>query len=209
MIRNFGPVIFFCTAIIGLLILYECKKSSRSRQSDKDGFWKREARANTVRRKDITFLNYITIPMDSLPFVNTDDDELLEYHDKITSLSHKKILNLTGYSNTDLKEQYGVANLSALSEYDDNYSTLVNIISRWGMRLITLNYINEAVTVLEYGISIGTDVSRNYYLLADIYRKRGKPEKIDLLIESASGINSIMKSSIIDKLNEMRHMQAK
>ena len=206
MIRNFGPVIFFCTMIIGILILYECKKASRIRQSDKDGFWQREARANTVRRKDITFLNYIKIPVDSLPFIDTEDDEIIEYHNLITSLSKKKILNLTGYSNTDLKEQYGVANLSVLSEYDDNYSTLVNTISRWGMRLIALNFINEAVTVLEYGISIGTDVSRNYYSLANIYKSRNEYDKIDSLIEHANNINSIMKTSIIDKLNEIRHM---
>lgn len=206
MLGNFGPVIVLCTLIIGLLVLYECKKNAQATQAEKDSFWAREARANTVRKKDITSLNYINIPMDTLPFLETDDDELLEYQDKISSLANKKILNLTGYTNTELKEQYGVANLTVLSDYDDNYSTLVNTITRWGARLLALNYVKEATNVLEFGISVGTDVSRNYYLLADLYKKSGEAEKITYLIECASGINSIMKASIIEKLNEMYRM---
>lgn len=206
MLGNFGPVIVLCTLIIGLLVLYECKKNAQATQAEKDSFWAREARANTVRKKDITSLNYINIPMDTLPFLETDDDELLEYQDKISSLANKKILNLTGYTNTELKEQYGVANLTVLSDYDDNYSTLVNTITRWGARLLALNYVKEATNVLEYGISVGTDVSRNYYLLAGLYQKEGSPEKITHLIECANDINSIMKASIIEKLNEMYRM---
>lgn len=204
MIRNFGPVIFFCTVIIGLLILYECKKSARRKNNAEVSYWEREARANTVRRKDITGLNYIQIPLDSLPIDTEDDDELMEYYNTIRKLSNRKILNLTGFSNTDLKEQYGVANLTALSEYDENYTTLVNIISRWGYRLIALNQIEDATTILEYGISIGTDVSKNYYLLADIYKKQNMLSKIDDLLTSAASINSIMKDSIIKKLNEIK-----
>lgn len=204
MFENFGPVIVFCSIIIGALVLYESKKHERKSKAAKDSFWAREAKANTVRRKDITFLNYITIPVDSLPFIDTDDDEILEYHATIRTLCDKKILNLTGMTNTDLKEQYGVANLTALTEYDDNYTTLVNTITRWGTRLLALDYVNEAVTVLEYGITIGTDASRNYYMLADIYRNGGNIDKIDTLIEKASTINSLMKDSIIKKLNEMK-----
>ena len=115
-----------------------------------------------------------------------------------------KILNLTGITNTELKEQYGVANLTILSDYDNNYTTLVNTIARWGARLIDLEYNDEAVTVLEYGLSIGTDVSRNYLILADIYRKKGETDKIDALITRASTLKSLMKNSILSKLNEVR-----
>ena len=115
-----------------------------------------------------------------------------------------KILNLTGITNTELKEQYGVANLTVLTDYDNNYTTLVNTIARWGARLIDLEYNDEAVTVLEYGLSIGTDVSRNYLILADIYRKKGETDKIDALITRASTLKSLMKNSILSKLNEVR-----
>lgn len=203
MLKNFGWVILFCTIIIGLLILYECKKHSRKSDSAKASFWAREARANTVRRKDISNLNYINIPDSVIPS-DTSDDEINEYRTTLLNLRTRKILNLSGLTNTDLKEKYGVANLSALSEYDENYITLVNIIARCGARLIELGNTSLAVTILEYGISIGTDVSRNYYMLAELYRKDNNISGIDSLIESADKLDSIMKAPILSKLNEIK-----
>ena len=99
-----------------MLILYECKKHSRKSDSAKASFWAREARANTVRRKDISNLNYINIPDSVIPS-DISDDEINEYRTTLLNLQARKILNLSGLTNTDLKEKYGVANLSALSEY--------------------------------------------------------------------------------------------
>lgn len=204
MFENFGLILFFGTAIIGAFIIFGFKKSSRDNSQRKESFWDRERRANVSRRKDISSLNYISIPLNQLPFIDTDDDEILEYHKSINRLATMKILNLTGITNTELKEQYGVANLTELTDYDNNYTTLVNTIARWGARLIELEYIDEAVTVLEYGLSVGTDVSRNYLLLADIYRTRGEYDRIDALITRATTLKSLMKNSILTKLNEIR-----
>lgn len=203
MFENFGLILFFGTAIIGAFMIFGFKKSSRDNSQRKESFWDRERRANVSRRKDISSLNYISIPLNQLPFIDTDDDEILEYHKSINRLATMKILNLTGITNTELKEQYGVANLTELTDYDNNYTTLVNTIARWGARLIELEYIDEAVTVLEYGLSVGTDVSRNYLLLADIYRTRGEYDRIDALITRATTLKSLMKNSILTKLNEI------
>ena len=170
-----------------MLILYECKKHSRKSDSAKASFWAREARANTVRRKDISNLNYINIPDSVIPS-DISDDEINEYRTTLLNLQARKILNLSGLTNTDLKEKYGVANLSALSEYDENYITLVNIITRCGARLIEIGNCSLAAVILEYGISIGTDVSRNYYMLAELYRKDNNITGINSLIESADKI---------------------
>ena len=110
MFKNFGWVILFCTIIIGMLILYECKKHSRKSDSAKASFWAREARANTVRRKDISNLNYINIPDSVIPS-DISDDEINEYRTTLLNLQARKILNLSGLTNTDLKEKYGVANV--------------------------------------------------------------------------------------------------
>ena len=204
MFENFGLILFFGTAILGAFMIFGFKKSSRDNNQRKESFWDRERRANVSRRKDISSLNYISIPLNQLPFVDTDDDEILEYHRSINRLATMKILNLTGITNTELKERYGVANLTELTDYDNNYTTLVNTIARWGARLIELDYIDEAVTILEYGLSVGTDVSRNYLLLADIYRTRGEYDRIDALITRATTLKSLMKNSILTKLNEIR-----
>lgn len=202
--KRLGPPIFFSVLILCFEIFYHRKKSDRDNARKKQAFWDREAEANTVRRKDLTFLNYIGIPLDSLPMNDTGDDEIREYQDTVSKLSGKRILNLGGMTNTDLKMEYGAANLTELTEYDNNYITLVNILAKWGSRLIELGLNDDAVTVLEYGISIGTDVSRNYYLLAAEYSRRGQVEKIDALTESAERLESIMKEPILRKLKEMR-----
>ncbi len=201
---RFGPIIVLCTIIIGFVIFYERKKSDRAHSENSRKFWEREEQSNFTRKKDISFLNYISIPLDTLPMSPVSDDEITEYQQQITQLSQVKILNLSGYTNTDLKLEYGVANLTILTEYDNNYNTLVNTLVRWGSRLFELNMETEAVTVLEYGISIGTDVSRNFYLLADYYQKDNRPSEIDRLIAQADTITSIMKPSILKKLNEIR-----
>ncbi len=203
-LRRIGPPIFFCVLILCFEIYYHRKKDDRRRERAKQQFWDREAEANTVRRKDLTFLNYLNIPLDSLPMSDTGDDEISEYQDTVRRLSGKRILNLNGLSNTDLKMEYGAANLPDLTEYDNNYITLVNILAKWGARLIELERYDDAVTVLEYGISIKSDVSRNFYLLADEYRRRNEPDKIDALTEAAGQLESIMKKPILQKLAEIR-----
>ncbi|MBD5156952.1 MAG: hypothetical protein HDT13_04895 [Butyrivibrio sp.] len=203
-LRRIGPPIFFCILILCFEIYYHRKKDDRRRANAKQQFWDREAEANTVRRKDLTFLNYMNIPLDSLPMQDTGDDEITDYQDTVRKLSGKRILNLGGFTNTDLKMEYGAANLPELTEYDNNYTTLVNILAKWGARLIELELYDDAVTVLEYGISIKSDVSRNFYLLADEYRRRRQPDKIDTLIEAAEKLESIMQKPILQKLAEIR-----
>lgn len=197
-------VIIGITVVLGALIFYESKKSSYQRDKSEREFWDRESQANATRRKDISYLNYIEIPVDKLPLSSCDDEEITEYQNTIKGLASAKILNLSGMTNTDIKLEYGVANLTILSEYDNNYTTTINTLTRWGARLFELNMNEDAVTVLEYAISIGSDISRNYYMLADYYRKNNRPEEIDRLITSAESISSIMGNSIITKLNEIR-----
>lgn len=197
-------VIIGITIIIGALIFYETKKSNYQRDKSEREFWDRESQANSTRRKDISYLNYIEIPLDTLPLSSCEDEEITEYQNTIKTMASKKVLNLSGKSNTDIKMEYGVANLPILSEYDNNYTTTINTLTRWGSRLFELNLNEDAITVLEFGISIGSDISRNYYMLADYYRKNNQPEEIDRLITIAEGITSIMGKSIVTKLNEIR-----
>ncbi|MCI6165667.1 MAG: hypothetical protein MR675_10860 [Lachnospira sp.] len=166
----------------------------------------KERESNSVRKKDISSLEYINIP-DTLPYLNTpreslndSNPEIAKYINKINSLKDSKILNLTGISNTDLKMQYGPANLATLSEYDDNYTELVRTIAELTHKLIEINEPDNARPWLEYSISINTDIKSCYTDLADIYILAERPEKVRDLISKARHLNSINKSVIIDNL---------
>ena len=63
--------------------------------------------------------------------------------------------------------------------------------------------ITEAKSLLEYGVSIGTDSKRNYLMLASIYKEEGHSEKIPLLMESAKKMDSLLKDSILSSLEAM------
>ena len=128
--HSIGLCILIGVIILCLEILYHRKKDERESKNARKRFWEKEAEANSVRKKDITFLNYIDIPLESLPFIHTDDDELNEYQNIVKDLAGKRILNLGGISNTDLKLEYGPANLPELMQYDDNYNTLTATLAK-------------------------------------------------------------------------------
>ncbi len=186
-----------------LIILFQfyLRKNSKSSSRRDHAFWDREQAANSVRRKDINSLPYISIP-DSLPFVDTDDPEIANAQKQILELKGKRILNLTGKSNTDLKMEYGVANLTILSEYDDNFTLLARAVAAAGCALLKKGYKEEGCAFLEFGISCRTDITSNYTELAAYYAETGHPEKLDTLISAAKQLDSLSKDVILKRLEQ-------
>lgn len=131
-----------------------------------------------------------------------EDDEVSALFETLKELSGQKIVNLTGYTNTDLKLEYGTANITCLSEYDQNYTLLARSLQRLAEILYTNARIAEARAVLEFAVSTGTDVSHSYYLLADIYDADGEYDKKAALIEQADALRSTMKKVIVRTLQE-------
>ncbi len=197
-----GYSLVLCFAVFGFIVYLKGKKKNTSVQ---DSFWEREAMANSVRKKPLTDLDYITIPMESLPIQkNTTDEQLLEYQDTISALSDRTIVNLTGISNTDLKLQYGAPNITVLTEYDQNFIVLARTLNAWGHRLYELGMTEDAKIVLEFGVKYKTDIKAHYILLATIYKEQFHSERIDTLIDTAGSLNSLMKTPIITALTQIR-----
>lgn len=196
--------------VIIIIVLYlfmriDSNKANKKVMEEKQKFWSKENQSNKIRKKDISSLPFLKIPLDELPIKDTTDESLLALQHSITNLSKVSILNLTGVSNTDLKLQYGVANLTFLSECDNNYTLLVNSLSKWGSYLYELGHINDAKIVLEYGITCNTDISKNYILLANIYKEQNTPNKIDNLLETITNLNSINKESMLRSVKEIKN----
>ncbi len=182
------------------LFSYLRKRSTREQREAQEQFWQRENEANHTRRQDISGLPYINIPLEQFPVGIFEDDALKEDEKKLLALSEKKILNLGGITNTELKLLYGAANLPALSEYDQNFTLLCRTLVTYAGTLLSLGRETEAQTVLEFGISCGSDASRNYRMLAELYRKQGMTKSLDRLRDAAEQLNSPMKASILRHL---------
>lgn len=198
-------ILGFLASFIGIAIIISvfAKGTSKKSVELEKNFWIREAKANNVRRKSLDNLNYIHIPLESFPMeLLLENSAILECMDIIKSLSGQKIVNLTGWSNTDLKLEYGTANLTLLSEYDQNFTLLVRTLQKWADILTEAGYAEEAVPLMEFAVKAGTDISRTYYQLADYRLSQGENTYIEQLIQSAESLPSSHKDAIIRNLKD-------
>ncbi|MBP3783180.1 MAG: hypothetical protein J6I68_08045 [Butyrivibrio sp.] len=199
----------FLATFILFIVLFNIRIRlvSRKEEQKEEKFWDRELRSNSVRKKSLDTLEYVHLPYDLLPFGTAGDDEnLKEIEDELTALKDLKIVNLTGITNTDLKLEYGTANITALTEYDQNYTSLVIALQKWGDALYTLGRFEDAASVLEFAVKTRTDITATYRLLIDMYKtKLGLNEqeiqrKLDGLVPIANSLNSLSRNTILKLL---------
>lgn len=196
----FASIFIFCAVISHI-----AKRNLRLQEKNEADFWAREQEANSTRRKPLDDLDFIRIPFEDLPLDTLSDDVTVQNHvNTIRSLADTPIVNLTGYTNTDLKLQYGAANITALIQYDQSYTLLASTLQCWADALLERGAETEAIIVMEFAVTTGTDVSRTYTLLADAYLRRNAPEKLEELAKTASSLRSSNRSQIIRKLEERR-----
>lgn len=188
--------------VIILLSLYNLfrNRSRRSMKESQDAFWEKEQRANQTRKQDISHLDYIQIPLNTFPIGKYGDDKLSEFEQTLHTLSSRKILNLSGISNTDLKLQYGAANLPVLSDCDTQFTTLARTLSAYGEQLAALGHWQDAVHVLEFGVACKTDISKNYTLLGTLYREHNQTDKLNELIEIVRSSDMLLKNTVLKQL---------
>ncbi len=195
---------FLASFFIFIIVLTRRIHLLRNRQeSEEKSFWEREREANNTRRKSLDDLNYIQIPLDKLPtHLMTEDMNVRDCVDTLRNLSTLKIVNLTGYTNTDLKIEYGAANISDLSEYDQSYTLLASTLQKWADILWNADYKKEAVSIMEFALETHTDVSAAYYKLAEYYHAQGEDSRIASLIETAESLRSLNRNVILRTLKK-------
>lgn len=200
------PILSVLVIIFILWLQYEIRKSSKKSDAASASFWEREAKSNLVRRVDISNLNYLTVQPEQLPLGDNKDETINSYRDIILGLINKKVINLSRYNNTDLKNKYGAANLPQLQEYDNNYTILISILQKWAQRLYQQGDIQGSKAILEYAVSLHSDAANTYRLLAEIYKTEKTPEKIDHLIETIPELNMYEQDKLIAELKAFKHI---
>ncbi|MCR4841988.1 MAG: hypothetical protein K5840_01870 [Eubacterium sp.] len=196
--------------ITGALILrFKVRKIDKTDRETAQEFWIRESEANATRAVDVSTLEYLEVPCDELPLHATvtdenpaGDEDAEECARIIEAIAEKKVKNLTGLTNTDLKLQYGAANLDFLSRCDENFTILTTTLNRLALRLDDLGYTGEAKTLAEYAVETGSDIKQTYLLLGKYYREADDQFRFQQLKYNAENLNSLMKDSIIRELEE-------
>lgn len=195
--------------IMIFVLHHNLKKNKLNTKETIQAIMDRESAANFTRKQDISGLPYIKVPLDTLPLDITLNEEkkqsqIADYRQKILELSEKPMLNLIGISNTELKEKYGPANLEQLSYCDQNYSLYIRTLNLFA-QCIYESYPAQAVKVLEYCLSIGTDISGTYDLLGRHYLSSGNREEFMKLYDAIPQPDSLAGKVIIRKLDSIKN----
>lgn len=195
------PLFFLSFIVFVLWLRVKMNRTNSESNKDSDAFWEREEKANFARSKDISTLSYLKVSEAELPFSNSAEDEQETYLEgEVKKFLNKKMINLSAFSNTELKEQYGIANLDTLSEYDQNFLLFIRNLSNWGCYLYEKNDLARAKQIMEYSISIESDISKVYTTLGHIYAAEGNLQKINDLITTVENSDAALKTSIVRQL---------
>lgn len=198
-----GPSIFFIFIVFIIWFTYENNKSTRRTEQTSKKYWKTEQEANAVRKKPTNQIHYITLPEKSLPFIEIPDEILEECQNKLRNLKDKPIANFTGKTNTDLKMEFGVANLPYLQELDENYILLMRTLKDYALRLIALGYPAEATKVLEFAIEQGSDSPAMFRALLTIYTEENNADGIEYLAFKAKHIHTMQRDTLLQLFEQV------
>ncbi len=190
---------FFLLFLVLLAIRLNYLKAKRQQQEDE--FWAKEREAKITPAKDISNLRYITIPIEKFPLNFSTDEKVIEIENELKELSTHRLLNLTGVTNTELKITYGAPNFETMSKIGDDFDRMCVLLNKYSEALYGADRIDDVISVLEFAVGVGTDVSESYTLLAKCYRAKEMNEKLDMLKNQVEQSKLLLKESILQKIS--------
>lgn len=198
------PVFFLCFIVFIIWLHVKTKQENANKPTWDRAFWEKERQSNFARKQNIDDLDYIRPDASRLPFSETATGYEKEYQEQVREMLSKKMLNLSGLSNADVKLTYGAANFQVLSGYDQTFSVFLRNLNIWARYLHTqmTGEDDRVAQILEYAVSLGSDIMETYVMLAQIYLQRDQIEKVQHLIEQVEASDFFMRDSIINHLQQ-------
>ena len=198
--------VFGLVMIFVIWLTYEIKSHTKAEKQAEKDFWERERQSGFIPRKSTSDITYITVSECFLPQERgNSDSELNILCNRILSFSGKKIADLSSYSNTELKEKYGTANFTSLSEIDNNFTALVPLLGRLCELLFEEGRLAEAETAARYCVENGVMTYPVLYTLGQIYDVICAKDKLENLIETAEASGKCQKRT----LNALKDLDAR
>lgn len=196
--------LFTTIVVVAAFIFIFMKFTSEKPDNGIKSFFERERKADSTLRKPLDDLPFVKVPLDQIPMPEPAvNEKCAALIGELKILSEKKIVNLTGITNTDLKLQYGAPNLPILTEYDQNFTSLCRSLYDLGCEYKNAAKSDEAIATFNAAVSVGTDISATYTDLAQMYAEKGLYVEIQRLINCADNIRSLTKRSTITKLQNI------
>jgi hypothetical protein len=190
--------VFGLVMIFVIWLAYELKKHTREENQTRKDFWERERQSGFIPRKSTNDIHYITITEQFLPEDRgTEDSELFAVCSRILQFKDKPVADLSEYSNTELKEKYGTANFTSLSEADSNFTFLVPYFGDLCRLLYADGRLAEAERAALFFTENGIYTYQIVTVLGEIYSLINDTEKLSALIDTVSASPKTQERTIV------------
>ena len=103
-----------------------------------------------------------------------------------------------------MKLTYGVPNFQTMSQIGDDFDRVCVLLNNYAHALMEAERVDDVITVLEFAVGVGTDISESYTLLAHCYEQKGMHEKLELLKRQVEQSKLLLKNSILSKIESTR-----
>jgi hypothetical protein len=199
------PIFLGLFIIFIVVIKIKMNKAEKIDKNISKEFWKKEEKSMFARKKSLESLDYIYIDSNSLPLLSKEQcgNDIFIVQQKVLELIQHKIVNLNGQTNTALRLQYGTANLDKLILYEDRYNILIKRLYKWAKLLYEKDKNNESIAILELGVSIKTDISEHYILLAKLYKQKNNTNSFDTLYTKVQNMDFILKNKVLSTMDSL------
>ena len=199
---NFISVYLFCFLVFIVWLRYEQRKINKYEQKVSDEFWAREEQANRTRKKDISHLPLLHIDESEIPLTSVTTEEIEHNLKQIRQIIKKPMLDLSEYSNTDLKLAYGVANFNTLSEYDETYNLFLVSLTNLARSYRREKLWEAAEKTYRLALSYGSKKLCDYTELASVLLELDAPEQVSELIQQVEQSDYPRRESLAQALRE-------
>ncbi len=196
-------VYLICFFIFCAWLFYEQRKRQRLQNKATQEFWAREEEANSTRKKDISHLPLLQPTEEEIPLSDAPCESVLYYIDKIRQNIQMPMIDLSEYSNTDLKLAYGVGNFKTLSDYDENFNTFLTNLTNLARAYTENKEYSLAEATYELALRYGSRKVSDYTDLAQVYLHMDKPDLVNRLICRVEESEHPRKETIIRSLRQV------
>jgi len=106
------------------------------------------------------------------------------------------------HTNAALKEIYGEAQLDNIARFEENFSRLIHMMAGWAIALQKEGQNEDAAKVLQAAVTYGSDYSKTYIMLADLYDKCGDRQALSALSVQAAAANLQLREKVVQHIDQ-------
>ena len=197
------PSFFVCFLIFIAWMHYKKRKATKQQEKESSLFWEREEEANHTRNKDISHLPLFTPDITRIPWEGAQNDTILHYLDALRRLIESPMMDLSEYTNTDLKLAYGIGNFQTLSTYDETYQNFLQTLTALGRAYMEAGDYTHAAEACWLCLDYDPKNRIACLSLAEIYKKDHKNNLLSDLIDEIKHSPIARKESLLREINEL------